>query len=210
MNLKNTIFVITCISLFIISCSRIIVPPTIDLKPYQAISIIKFNCTEKGNLADFVTQKFIEEITKDQKPIQILELGNEADILAAIQQTTMDPDAYKAIGAKYNVRSIVIGNINISDIKPEISIAPGLSFVGARGVVEASFVAHMFETTNGATIWTGSARDKQEVGSISIIGGHFMFDAKDPEEAYGPLAEALVKKATKDFKETWKWSRSCF
>ena len=210
MKIKNTLLIIICISVLVISCSRVMIPPAVDLTNYQAIGIIIFNCSEGGNLDAFVTQKFIQEITKDQKMIEILELGSEANVLAEVEKTTLNIDTYKAIREKYNLKSIIIGNINISDIQPEISIAPGFSFVGVRGVVEANLVARMVETTNGATIWTGSARDKREIGHISFAGGHFMFDAKDPEQAYGPLSDALVKTATKDFKETWKWSKGCF
>jgi hypothetical protein len=180
------------------------VPPVVDLKTYQAVGIIKFNCSEGGNLDAFVTQKFIQAITEDQKLVEIIELGKEADALAAVSKTTLDIDAYKAIGQKYNLKSIIVGDIQISDVQPEISIAPG-SFIGARGVITATLVARMVETTNGATIWTGSAREKREVGSISLVGGHFMFDAQDPEQAYGPMTEALVKNTTKDFKNTWQW-----
>jgi len=181
------------------------VPPVVDLKSHQAVGIIMFKCSEGGNLDAFVTQKFIQEITKDQRPVEILEMGKEADILAAVQKTILDIDAYKAIGQKYNLKSIIVGDIQISDVQPEINIAPGFSFIGARGVIQATLVARMVETTNGATIWTGSARDKREVGSISLVGGHFMFDAQDPEQAYGPMTEALVKNTTKDFKNTWQW-----
>lgn len=209
MSLKFISLIIILIIPVIFSCTKVIVPPAVDLKQHQTIGIIKFKCSEPGNLDAFVTQRLIQEITKDQKSIEIIELGKESDVLNAIQQSVMSPDAYKIIGSKYNVKTIILGEIEISDIKLDISIAPGFSYVGARGIVEASLIVKMIETTNGVTVWTGSARDKREVGSISIIGGKFMFDAQDPERSYGSLAEALVKKATKDFKKTWYWKRKC-
>ncbi|MEO0092484.1 MAG: hypothetical protein ABIK61_07225 [candidate division WOR-3 bacterium] len=209
MKIQHIFVVIFLIMFGLICCSKVIVPPAIDLKQHQAIGIIKFNCSEPGNLDAFVTQRFIQEITKDQKSIEIIELGSQTDVLNAVQQSAIGPDAYKAIGLKYNVKSIILGEIEISDIKPEISIAPGFSYVGARGIVEALLIARMIETTNGTTVWSGSARDKREVGSISIVGGKFMFDAQDPERAYGSLTEILVKKITKDFKNTWYWKRKC-
>ncbi|MCX7785072.1 MAG: hypothetical protein N2201_02415 [candidate division WOR-3 bacterium] len=199
----------TLVVLGISSCSKVIVPPAIDLKQHQAIGIIKFNCSEPGNLDAFVTQKFIQEITKDQKSIEIIELGTQTDVLNAVGQSAIGPDAYKAMGIKYNVKSIILGDIEISDIKPEISIAPGFSYVEAQGIIEASLIVRMVETSNGATIWSGTTRDKREVGSIGIIGGKFMFDAEDPEHSYGSLVDALVKRVTKDFKNTWYWKRKC-
>ncbi|MBS4015612.1 MAG: hypothetical protein KGZ86_04170 [Candidatus Latescibacteria bacterium] len=202
MTLNKTMLLLIGIILAITSCTRVMVPPAVNLTDYQVVGIIKFRCSEGGNLDAFVTQKFIEEITRDQKMMQIMELGNEAAVLAEVQKPSLNIDAYKAIGEKYNLKSIIFGDIDISDIQPEITIAPGFSFVGVRGIIEAKLVARMIETENGATVWTGSALDKREIGHISFAGGRFMFDAKDPERAYGPLTETLVRNSTKDFRKT--------
>jgi hypothetical protein len=209
MKIKKAILVVVSISALLLSCSKVYIPPAVELADYQTIGIIKFNCNEAGYLDGFVTQKFIQEITRDQKLVEILELGSESEVLVEVAKTALNIDAYKAIGEKYNLNSIIVGDIDISDIQPEINFAPGFSFVGVRGVIEANLVARMIETANGATIWTGSAIEKREIGHVSYAGGHFMFDARDPEQAYGPLTVTLVRRATKDFKETYKWKRSC-
>lgn len=203
MTLNKIMLLVISTSLVITGCTRVMVPPAVKLSEYQAVGIVKFRCSEGGNLDAFVTQKFIEEITRDQKMIQIVELGGETNVLSDVQKQSFNLDAYKAIGDKYKLKSIIIGDIDISDIQPEITIAPGFSFVGVKGVVEAKLVARMIETETGATIWTGSARDKREIGHISFAGGRFMFDAKDMERAYGPLTEALVRNSTNDFRKTY-------
>lgn len=197
------LLVLIGIGLAVVGCTRVIVSPVVQLSAYQAVGIVKFSCSEGGNLDAFVTQKFIEEITRDQKIVQIIELGRDSKVLNEVQKTSFDLEAYKVIGEKYKLKSIIIGDIDISDIQPEITIAPGFSFVGVRGIVEAKLVARMIDTETGATIWTGSARDKREIGHISFAGGHFMFDAKDPERAYGPLTETLVRNSTNDFRKTY-------
>jgi hypothetical protein len=203
-NQNKVILYIVVLVIFLCGCSRVMVPPAIDLKTYEPVGIIVFKCNAEGNLDQFVTQKFIEQCTKDQKLIKFIQLSKEADVLKAIDKTTLDIDAIKAIVQKYNVKSIITGEVEISDVRPKINIVPGLWYVGAQADVEAMLVARMLESVDGATIWTGSARAKRTVGQVSFIsGGHFSFDAQDPEDAYGDLAEELVKKSTKDFRVTY-------
>lgn len=197
---------IVALVIFMLGCSRVMVPPAIDLKTFEPVGIIMFKCNAEGNLDQFVTQKFIEQCTKDQKLVKFIQLGKEADVLKAIEKTTLDHEAIKAIIQKYNVKSIIAGEVEISDVRPKINIVPGLWYVGAQADVEAMLVARMLESVDGATIWTGSARAKRTVGQVSFIsGGHFSFDAQDPESAYGDLVEELVKKSTNDFHVTYHW-----
>ena len=186
------------------NCSRVMIPPAFDLKPHEVIGIIQFKCNNEGKLAGFTTQKFMEWITTDQKDIAIIELGNEKDALAAIQKEKLGPEEVKLIGQKYNVKSIFVGEIEISDVHPHISIGPGFSFASASAEVEATLTVKLINADNSATIWLGSSRGKSDVGSVGLFGGSFIFDAKDPELAYGNLVETLVKKATKDFRNTYK------
>jgi hypothetical protein len=180
------------------------VPPAFDLKPHEVIGIVQFKCNDEGKLAGFTTQKFMEWITTDQKGIALIELGNEKDALAAIQKEKLGPEEIKLIGQKYNVKSMFLGEIQISDVRPHIAIGPGFQFASASAEVEATLTVKLINTDNSATIWLGSSRGKSNVGSVGLFGGNFIFDAKDPETAYGGLVESLVKKATKDFRNTYK------
>ncbi len=207
MILKNRLILcVVMLVLFVLGCTRVMVPPVIDLKTYEPVGIIMFKCNAEGNLDRFVTQRFIEQSTKDQKLVKFIQLGNEVDVLKAIEKNTLDPDAIKAIAQKYNVKSVITGEIDISDVRPKINILPGLWYVGAQADVEAMFIARMLESIDGATIWTGSARAKRTVGHVGFMsGGHFSFDAQDPEDAYGELTEELIKNSTKDFRVTYHW-----
>jgi len=185
-------------------CMRVMVPPAFDLKPQEVIGIIQFKCNNEGKLAGFTTQKFMEWMTADQKGIAIVELGSEKDALASIQKEKLGPEEIKLVGQKYNVKSIFQGEIQISDVHPHISIGPGFSFASASAEVEATLTVKLINVDNSATVWLGSSRGKSDVGSVGLFGGSFIFDAKDPELAYGSLVEGLVKKATKDFRNTYK------
>lgn len=197
-------FILFVLLILTTGCSRVMIPPAVDLKPHEVIGIIQFNCNNEGKLAGYTTQKFMEWITTDQKEIAIIELGNEKDALAAIQKEKLGPEEVKLIGQKDSIKSMFVGDIQISDVHPHISIGPGFSFASASAEVEATLTVKLINTGNSATIWLGSSRGKSDVGSVGLFGGSFIFDAKDPELAYGRLVENLVKKATKDFRNTYK------
>lgn len=203
---NRLILCVVMLVLFVLGCTRVMVPPAIDLKTYEPVGIIVFKCNAEGNLEQFVTQKFIEQITKDQKLIKFIPLGKETEVLKAVEKSALDPEAIKTLAQKHNVKSIITGEVVISDVRPKINIVPGLWYVGAQADVEATLVASMIESVDGATIWTGSARANRTVGHVSFLsGGHFSFDAQDPESAYGELTEELIKKSTKDFRVTYHW-----
>lgn len=206
MNHRKVVLFIVSLIIFISGCSRVMVPPAIDLKIYEPVGIIVFKCNAEGSLEQFITQRFMEHTTRDQKLVKFIQLGKEAEVLKVIDKASLDPDAVKAIAEKYNVNSVIAGEVEISDVKPKINIVPGLWYVGAQADVEAKFTARMLESEDGAIIWTGSARAKRTVGHVSFLsGGHFSFDAQDPENAYGELVEELINKSTKDFRATYHW-----
>lgn len=187
-----------------LGCCRQLVPPAIDLRTYEIVGVITFKTTSPGNLADFATQKFIEWIRRDQKGIRVIELGTEADVLAAVGKARLDPDAVKAIAQKYNIKTLITGDLSVSHVRPRIGFAPGIKWLNVSGDVDATLDARMIETETGASVWSGSGHDEREVGSIGFNDGRFSFNAQDPEAAYGDLIRELVKKTTRDFRNSWK------
>ena len=62
----------------------------------------------------------------------------------------------------------------------------------------------MVETDTGASLWSRSARAVQRVGGVELFADKsFAFDADDPEDAYGQLADSLVAAVTHDFQCHW-------
>ncbi|MCS7259104.1 MAG: hypothetical protein NZ601_07090 [candidate division WOR-3 bacterium] len=205
--MKNKSFVFL-LAVFCLSCYRIVLPPKLDLRGYETIGIVRFKCPDALNLEPLITQRFIAEITKDQQNLEILELGKEEELLKELKIETMGIEAYKAAATKYNVSSIFLGEVTISDIKPNVTIIPGLSYIGAQGDLEAIIVAKLIDAKTGKIIWTNSAKTRKVVGHIGFIEGKFVLDAKDPQSTYGPMVEELVKKLTRDFQKTYKY-RCC-
>jgi len=201
----KSILLTVCVAVLVLAgCARIYVPPAIDLDPYQVIGLIEFSSDTKGDLTEYVTQRFIESITEDQEELRIVELGDEATVLAAIDQASLGPDAFKAIGEKYDVNTVFTGVLNVSDVTPSISIGPGFGIASFEAKVNARLIARLVETETGATLWTNSGTEERTVAGVSKFGSTFSFDAQDPEHAYGDLARGLCRKVTRDFRHTWR------
>ncbi len=199
------LIVVLCFLVFMQCGPKVKVPPLIDLKKYETLGVIEFTCSNKGKLGKLVTEKFVEWIRKDQGMIRVVELGTQEDVLNKIGSKQLDKEAYIAVGQQNELNTIITGVLTISDIRPDIAITPGLSILHFGAEVDASLAVQMVESSTGASIWSKSASATREVGHVSIIGGDlFIFDADDPERAYGKLVDVLVKSTSKDFRVTWE------
>ena len=188
------------VALLLAGCARVYVPPAIDLGPQEVIGIIEFKTDAKGHLGEFVTQKFIESITEDQDELRIVELGDQAAVLEALGLTHLGPDAFKAIGEKYDLNTVFTGNLDVTEATPSCGFGPGYASFEAH--VNARLKARLVETETGATVWSNSARDERTVAGVEKFGSYFSFDAEDPEEAYGKMARSLCRRITRDFRHT--------
>jgi hypothetical protein len=207
--MKKTIlaFVILVLMVITMDCGRkVMVPPRIDLKQHEVVGMIHFESENKGELAPLTTKKFTEAIRRDQEMIRIIDLGTEAEVLRQIGHDKLSKNAFQAIGEEYDVATVFTGELLVSDVRPDISIA--LLFVAGMSVsaeVDATLDAQMVETESGASLWNTSVSATREIGNVTIWeGGGFAFDAEDPERAYGKLVNALVEDASQDFRVTWR------
>ena len=187
------------VALLFTGCARVYVPPAIDLKPQETIGIIEFKSDAKGDLGEFVTQKFIQSITEDQG-LRIVELGDEQAALEAIGMTHLGPDAFKAIGEKYELNTVFTGTLDVTEATPSCGFGPGYATFEAK--VNARLAARLVETGTGATVWSNSARDERTVAGVEKFGHDFSFTAEDPEKAYGDMARSLCRRITHDFRHT--------
>lgn len=192
------------LSLLTAGCGHMVaVPPEINLKNYEPLGILVFTGNAQGQLNRVVTQRVLEAITKDQKMVRIVELGREADVLKEIGISKWGPEAVKKTGEKYGLKTVMVGTLDVSKVKPHVSLGPGI--VGVTADVEARLTIRLQETETGATIWSNSAVDEQNVGEVSLVGGNWLnFDARDPDQAYGELAHELAYRATRDFRVTYR------
>jgi hypothetical protein len=183
---------------------RVLVPPRIDLKQHEVIGVIEFDCSGKGELGPFLTHRFVDAVRRDQQLLRIVRLGTAAEVLADIDQSRLDRNAFKAIGQKHELKTVFTGNVVVSDVKPSVAIGQSLAHFGVSADVDATLTAQMVETDTGASLWSRSARAVERIGGVEIFGDKsFTFDADDPENAYGRLGDSLVEAVTHDFQCHW-------
>ena len=99
---------------------RVWVPPRIDLHEYGTLGMIEFHSPlGYGPLA---TQQFVATLHSAQGSVPVLELGLLVDALHSVGHRAMDPDAVRAIGEKYRVDVVVVGDLEIDQPRPNFWI----------------------------------------------------------------------------------------
>lgn len=172
---------------------QVFVDPAVDLGPHSRIGLVMFTADNaKGDLPAFATQRFAERLLRAQQGIEILELGTVTG--------PVDAAVARRLGAEHGVRTIVVGHLVVSDVKPRASILGGLS-LSAEATL--SLATRMLSAESGAMLWSQSSRLRETLGGVSLVDGQAVFGAQDPQEAYGEVVDALVWNVTQDFRGTW-------
>lgn len=205
MRRKSWLIVTALLTLAIQGCTtRVLAPPRIDLKQHEVVGIIEFDCSGQGALGSFLTRRFVDAIRRDQELVRIVLLGTPAYVLADISQSRLDQNAFKAIGQKYQIKTVFTGNVVVSEVKPSVAIGHSLTHFGVSADVDATLSAQMVETDTGASLWSRSARAVERIGGVEIFSDKsFTFDADDPDNAYSRLADSLIEAVTYDFRCRW-------
>ncbi len=172
---------------------RILQDPTVNLAPHSRIGLVTFTAENaKGGLVKLATQRFQEQLLRAQPGIEILELG--------ALTTPVDAATAKRLGEQHGVRTVAVGHIVISDIKPRIRLIGG---IGASTEVTLALSTKFFSTESGATVWARSSTMRETLQQVSIQNGTAIFDAQDAGEAYGEVLNELIWNVTTDFRATW-------
>ena len=195
---SRRMYLLCCIGLLLLGCGpKVMVPPKVDLARFVGIGLISFTSNSQGTLPIYVTQKFIETVTDAQPEAKIIELGSLDKVLEELEIDEFDTEAIRAVGAHYNVDALFTGDLEVSGIKPRLRIANIISTFGVEANVDATLTAKLYETGRSATIWTASVKDRKTVAHVTVFsGGGVLFDADDPDEAYGNMVKDLIKKVT--------------
>lgn len=194
-------------SLFVLGCSKRVmveVPPRVDLQSFDVIGIVEFGSDAEGALPSLTTQRFIETMQRSQPGVRVLELGNEEALKGTIGRDELDFSAMQTIKEKFGVDAVILGELEVSDARPNLSVQDVISSLSVSAEVDASLTTRMFETGRGATVWTRSTRCTDTVAHVGMNkNGAVRFGAKDPERAYGALVDELVYDVTRDFRVTY-------
>jgi len=180
------------------------VPPQIDLRPHEIIGVIEFGSTSKGGLGPLATRRFTEAARRDQGLVRIVDLGSRSEALRSIGRDQLDAGALVELGRKHGVRTIVVGDVTVSGVRPNVRIESALQSGGLSAQVDATLAVQIVEAASGASLWNRSARATHSVANVGLWGGkEITFDASDPAQAYGGLVDQLVEQVTRPFRATW-------
>lgn len=172
---------------------RVLVAPMVDLAPHTRIGIVTFTAQgASGTLSAFATQRFSEQLLRAQPGTEILELGAVAG--------PIDAAMARKLGEQHKVKTVIVGLLTASDVKPKISILGGLS---ASAEATVSLATKLLSTESGGTLWAQSTRVRETLAAVSLVNGEAVFGSKDPQDAYGDVVNAMVWTLTQDFRSTY-------
>ena len=200
----DLIMVLAITLTILIGCShteKVLIPPKVELKAYHNIGVIEFSTNAEDTLKPYVTQNFIQNVQSAQPGTRILELGDQEQLLRSIGRSKLNPETIKSIGKMYNVDAVILGHLQVSEIKPNIKVFAAAKALNARAYIEAALRTRILETDSGVTLWTRATTGKTQVARINLMeGGPISFGVSDPKEKYGKLVPELVYVNTTDFR----------
>ena len=201
--------IVSALLVMFLACApkqKVLVPPRVDLKTYPSIGVIEFSTNAEDTLKPYVTQSFIENIQLAQPGTRILELGDVDHILRSLGHSQLNPETIQSIGKKYSVDAVILGHLQISQIKPKINVTTAVKSLKARAYIEAALKTRIFETNRGATCWTRASTGTTQVARINLMeDGPFSVGVSDPKEKYGKLVPKLVYVNTMDFRSRYEY-----
>lgn len=178
--------------------------PRVVLKPYEIIGMVEFTSSTKGELAALATRRFTEAARRDQEMLRVVDVGTQKQALASVGQKRWTPEIYREVGQKHGLKSIFQGTLTLSKVQPTAQISSLLRSGQVTANVAATLEVQMIEVESGASVWSRSASATRTLGHVSVLGGKdFVFDAADPEAAYGELVDALVAQVAQDLQGRW-------
>jgi len=191
--------------LLLVCCAKyVLVPPAIDLYPYDKVGLITFTLESEeaeDQLDTIATQYFLQDILYSQGGVQIIEIGSRDDVLRETNQTKLDLEAASAVGARFDVSAYFHGSIQVSDVKPKVDVIGLVQGGRVQAVFDMTVTARMISTETGATLWTDSIFRKGNVAYMSMTrGGVPYFDVRDKDDEMKRMIEDIISELTRDFR----------
>jgi hypothetical protein len=182
----------------------VLAPPRLELGELGAIGMIDFAATGAPDLAPAASQQFLASVQSAQPGVAVLELGSRDAVLAAVGRGALDAETIRAIGEKYDLDAILVGELETREIRPQVSMRE-LSSFRASAEIAGVLRARILETQRGATLWTTAAETRAALASVALdpVRGSGDVDADAPEQVRFAIVRELVTQATEDFQPHW-------
>ncbi|MDH3330822.1 MAG: hypothetical protein OES39_04675 [Desulfobulbaceae bacterium] len=197
------------LTLALVACSgkkiTVEIPPQIDLTTLGTIGVVVFDVQSDEGLPGDITLKFIQYLQSAQPGVPILELGNQANVLREVGFDTLDTEAVKAIGKKYEVDSLLTGTLQVTQSPPDIKLGQNLTSMSAASYVHGNLNARLRETGTGATIWSNGAQGKWKLANLNLGPGKLSsLDVTNVEDKYKNMLQDLARVGTVDFRKSYE------
>jgi hypothetical protein len=186
---------------------KVEVPPRVQLANYGTVGMVAFSPqgdhASAVEMADVATERFLAAIQGAQPGVPIVELGDSLGVLAAVDGEELDLDTIMAIGDRYGVDVVLIGELRADQAKPTFSMH-SIESVRAGAKLEGVLSARLYQTKNGATLWTNAARGYQNIATVSLAKGRLPgVHGRDVQTVEQDLVRSLVGTLTRDFRPRW-------
>jgi hypothetical protein len=185
------------------AAKRILQPARMDLHPVGRIGLILFSVENaKGNLNQFATERFAENVLSAQPGVEILELGNMDTLMQRVGERELGPLTAQELGKQRGLSAVFAGHLKITNPTASGGLA-GLVTPHLEATIRTDLSVRLLSAQSGGTMWRSSAWATQKVGGVSIVGGQLNFGARDPKTAYGPMVNTIVNIVTEDMWPRW-------
>ena len=181
---------------------KVLIPPRVDLASFGNLALIEFQATGGERLGMVASREFLTALQSAQPGTPVLELGDERALLESLSGGPLDTRALRAIGEKYHVDAIVVGQLEAHNVKPNVSFDSAVRWVTASAQLEGMLNARILDTHTGATLWSSGARASKEIARLDLANGNVA--GTSPDDARQELIEALVGTTTADFWAHWQ------
>jgi hypothetical protein len=181
----------------------VLAPPRVELAEIGAIGMIDFSAAGPRDVASLASREFLASLQAAQPGVAVLELGPAEAVLAAVGGKSLGPETIRAIGEKYELDAVLVGEVETREARPRVSMDEPSNFT-ARAELEGVLHARLLETRRGATLWTASAATRAPLARVELSRwGVGALDAHPPEETRSEVIRELVSQATADFQPHW-------
>ncbi len=181
------------------------VPPRVDLKAFPTIGLIEFDAQPPGELGPDATQMFLGNLQAAQPGVRVLELGSRDKVLREVGMADLESLAIRAIGEKYGVAAVLSGSVELSEVQADAKLSSDLSAITARAKIGGKMSGKLWDSANGATIWTNSSWGSWPVAKISLTEeGAGSFSYRNLSERRNQILMSLITALNGDFWSTYE------
>lgn len=178
-------------------------PPVVDLSRIGTLGMVDFAAADGGELGRVAREEFLAAVLSAQPGSPVLELGAQERALASVGGGAIDPETVRALGKKYQVDALLVGELRIGEMAPRLAVRE-VSSIAAAVEVDGALNARILETQRGATIWSASALGRVPVANVRVNAwGMPSLNADRVQQARLALVRDLVAQATADFQPRW-------